>query len=318
MDGPQAPIHGPLRTAGVSSVPGSDSSDGRRQYLGDVALVFVTYNSAAVLDPLLDSIAASTIDRISQVVVVDNASVDASIELTRLRLPTATIISNPNNLGFARAVNRGVKVTSSEFVLLANPDVKWSDGTISRLTRFLAEHPRAAAVCPRLVFPNGGEQPSVRRFPTHSNLWLSRQSPLRSLRHILPKSLAHTIPDPPIPSRVEAVAGTCMLIRRGAFDAVGGLDEEYFLYVEDIDLCKRWHDMGYEVWLEPAIAVIHDWAGGSATRRSLRKYHYDGFRRYFHIHHANKRIRNAILSVVFDFAGWWNRFRTVHEEGRDA
>ncbi len=290
----------------MSSLPGSDTGDGRRLNVGNVALVIVTHNSAAVLDPLLGSIAASLTDVISQVAVVDNASVDASVELVRLRLPTATIISNPNNLGFARAVNQSVKATSADFVLLANPDVKWSDGTISHLAQFLAEHPGAAAVCPRLVFPNGGEQSSVRRFPTHSNIWLSRQSPLRFLRHLFPSRLSYTLSDPASPERVEAIAATFMLIRREAFNSVGGMDEAYFLYVEDTDICKRWHDRGFEVWIDPTLTVTHDWQGGSGNRHQLRRHHRDGIRRYFRIHHADKPIRNSLLGIFLSIANWWD------------
>lgn len=275
-----------------------------------VALLVVTYNSARVLPPLLGSIESSSHDGISESVFVDNASTDATVELVKHSLTSALVITNPKNFGFAAAVNQGVKATSSELVLLANPDAQWSHGTVSRLRQFLGDHPRAAAVCPRLVFPDGSSQSSIRRFPTHANIWLSRQSPLRFLRHLLPSRIAYTIPDPIGPSPVEAVAATFMLFRRAAFNAVGGMNEGYFLYVEDTDLCRRWHAAGYEVWIDPSVAVIHDWQGGSGECRALRRHHRNGMQRYFRTHHAGKPIRNSILGAFLGFANMWDRIRS--------
>lgn len=285
-------------------IPGPGSTDEQ------VAVVIVTYNSAQVIDPLLAVLASSTEDTIHQVVIIDNASTDDTLARVSHSLPSANIIRNTDNVGFATAVNRAVEATSTGLVLIANPDVQWSDGTLSRLVRSVLDHPRAAAVCPRLVFQDGRSQPSVRKFPTHLNIWLSRQSPLRILRHLLPARHSYTVLDPEIPTRVEAVAAACVLIRRVAFNAVGGMDAGYFLYVEDTDLCKRWHDRGYEVWIDPTVTVTHDWQGGSGNRRRLRQYHRDGIRRYFRTHHATKRIRNAILSAALLIADWWDQLRT--------
>ena len=302
----------------MNPASGSDTSPSVRPGTDAVALVVVTHNSAAALRPLLDSIGASTLDNLAEVTVVDNASTDTTVDLLRHRLPPATVITNDTNLGFATAVNQGVAATSARLVLLANPDVQWTDGTISKLSRFLADHPSAAAVCPRLVFPDGAPQSSIRRFPTHLNIWLSRQSPLRFLRHLLPSRFSYTVKDPVSPERVEAVAAAFMLIRRDAFDAVGGLDEGFFLYVEDTDICKRWQDRGYEVWIDPTVTVTHDWQGGSGNRVLLRTYHRRGIRRYFHIHHRSKLVRNAMLDGLLNLADWWDRLRHSNSEGQSA
>jgi GT2 family glycosyltransferase len=106
-----------------------------------------------------------------------------------------------------------------------------------------------------------------------------------------------------------------MLIRRDAFNAIGGMNEGYFLYVEDTDLCKRWHDTGHEVWIDPTVTVTHDWQGGSGSGRQLRIHHRDGIRRYFRTHHADKPIRNALLFACLNLANWWDRVGT--REGRE-
>lgn len=275
----------------------------QRQTLGDVALVVVTYNSAHALPPLLEILSDPDSRVFSQIVFVDNASSDSTPELIAKWIPNAKIYANTSNRGFAAAVNQGVSATGAQFVLLANPDVTFAKGALEVLVAFLERHPKAAAVNPRLIFPDGQHQWSVRRFPTHANIWFSRQSPLRFLEGLIPGKDRYTIPDPAISTQVEAVAATFMLVRRDAFMAVGGMDDGYFLYVEDTDLCKRWHDHGFEVWLEPEVTVVHDWQGGSGRDPVLGSYHRNGIRRYFQIHHGDKPIRNLLLFGLLRLAG---------------
>lgn len=274
-----------------------------RQTLGDVALVVVTYNSAHALSPLLEILSSPDTRVFSQIVFVDNASSDSTPELIAGRLSKAEIIVNATNRGFAAAVNQGVSATGARFVLLANPDVTFTIGDLDVLVAFLERHPKAAAVSPGMIFPDGRHQWSVRRFPTHANIWFSRQSPLRFLEGLIPDKDRYTVPDPAISTQVEAVAATFMLVRRDAFMAVGGMDEGYFLYVEDTDLCKRWHDHGFEVWLEPDVTVVHYWQGGSGRDPVLGSYHRNGIRRYFQIHHGDKPIRNLLLFGLLKLAG---------------
>ena len=295
---------------------GSGNNANERTSTETVAVVVVTHNSAEVLTPLLASIASSTNDALSEIIIVDNASNDDTVDRVRRSLPKASIMTNRENLGFARAANQGACAATSGLVLLANPDVNWVDGTLSRMAHFLVEHPNAAAVCPRLIHPDGRQQPSTRRFPTHLNIWVSRQSPLRFLRHVLPSRFSYTMVDPTGPTPVDAIAATFMLIRRDAFNAIGGMDEGYFLYVEDTDLCKRWHDTGHEVWIDPTVTVTHDWQGGSGRGRQLRIHHRDGIRRYFRTHHADQPIRNALLFACLNLADWWDRVGTRKDRER--
>lgn len=282
----------------------------------DVSLVVVTHNSRHALGPIVECLASGEAQAFRDVVFVDNASEDGTVEYVPSRVPQARVIANASNRGFAAGVNQAVRESSGAMILLANPDVRWNPGNISALVRFLDTHPRAAAVCPRLVHPDGRLQPSVRRFPTHANIWLSRQSPLRVLQWVLPSRFAYTQPDPDEPTRVEAIAASFMLMRRDAFDTAGGMNEEYFLYVEDTDLCKRWHDLGWEVWIDPTIAVTHDWQGGSGRNPRLRRYHRDGIRRYFRDHHADKPVRNFLLAALLSTLDLWDRLR--HRATEDA
>lgn len=278
--------------------------DPQERHTFGVALVVVTHNSHEALKALLAILSGPDASVFSEIVFVDNASSDSTPSTIAKALPAAVLVSNSINRGFAAAVNQGVRECATPHVLLANPDVTFNRADVERLADFLNSHPNAAAVSPRLVFPDGREQRAVRRFPTHANIWLSRQSPLRFLEHLVPHSARYTMRDPAAASRVEAVAATFLLVRRDAFDAVGGMDEGYFLYVEDTDLCKRWRDRGLEVWINPSVKVSHDWHGGSGTDKTLRDHHRNGIRRYFQIHHRDKPVRNSVLLGLLKLAGW--------------
>jgi hypothetical protein len=281
-----------------------------------VSLVVVTCQSAPVLGPLLESAAASSA-ALADTIFVDNASTDGTCELIARRLPGATIVANTENRGFAAAVNQGVDRATTERVLLANPDTAWTVEDLRALSAFLDTRPRAAAVCPRLVFPDDAPQASVRRFPTHANIWFSRHSPLRGVRLGAGSRAAYTLDDPAEPQIVEAVAATFMLLRRDAYRAVGGMDEGYFLYVEDTDLCKRWRDAGSEVWIDPRVAVRHHWQGGSRRDPTLRIHHRNGIRRYFRKHHPECRLANGLLFAVFGLLDWKDRLTgTAPARGR--
>ena len=105
----------------------------------------------------------------------------------------------------------------------------------------------------------------------------------------------YTLPDPPFASRIEAVAAACLLVRASAFHAVGRMDEEYFLYVEDTDLCRRFADAGWEIWIDPETQVIHQWGRSTSDHRRLKVHHRDGIRRYFRKFHSKKHVRNSLL-----------------------
>lgn len=283
---------------------GGSARDQHQRHTHGVALVVVTHNSAEALKPLLATLSGPDGSVFTNIVFVDNASSDSTPSVIAENIPSATLVSNSTNRGFAAAVNQGVRTSATPYVLLANPDVTFNRVDVERLAAFLNSHPAAAAVSPRLVFPDGREQQSVRRFPTHANIWLSRQSPLRFIEPLVPESVRYTMSDPATPSCIEAVAATFLLVRRDAFDAVGGMDEGYFLYVEDTDLCKRWRDRGLEVWMDPSVKVLHAWQGGSGRDKTLRDHHRNGIRRYFQIHHRDKPVRNTVMFGLLRLAGW--------------
>ena len=273
-----------------------------------LAVIVVTRNSADVLPGLLDSLQRLPPPDPWDLIVVDNDSSDRSIARVRESIPAATVLPQSENRGFAAGVNLGASQASGDFLLIVNPDVQWDGDIFTPLLGHLTAHPRAAAVSPRLVYPDGRPQWSIRRFPHHRNIWFSRGSPLAALPFLRRFGTTYTQPDPCEPARVEAVAATCLFVRRAAFEAVCGMDTGYFLYVEDTDLCRRWADAGWEVWVRPDITVTHHWSSRVGERRRLARYHRAGIRRYFGRHHPRRRLANGVLFLVLGLADLVDRW----------
>ncbi len=260
-----------------------------------LSLILISYNSSRVLPGFISSLREYPPSGSFELVVVDNASEDQSVTLLRENFPDAIVIQNDHNMGFARGVNQAADKARGEFLLLVNPDVSWENDVIDRLISFLAAKPNAAAVTPRMLNPDGTAQMCLRRFPTHSNIWFSRGGPgLGGLARVF-QWYPYTVPDPPSASTVEAVAAAFFLMRRAAFDAIGGMDDRYFLYVEDTDLCRRFVDEGWENWIDPSVWITHSWGRRGSQYRRLKTRHRDSIRLYFRKFHPNKRVRNAVL-----------------------
>jgi GT2 family glycosyltransferase len=226
-------------------------------------VVVVSYNSARELRRCVAPLAA--LDWV-QVIVVDNDSSDGSLA-TVDDLPVRAIASG-GNLGFATGCNIGWRAGSSPYVLFLNPDAEVDEGSLRRLVAVLDERPAAAVAAPRILGEGGEVQHSLRRFPrlrsTYAQaFFLDRVRPLAPWADEMIRDAEHY----DRPGAQEWVSGACMLVRREVLDRLDGWYGGFFLYCEDIDLCRRVHDLGLEVYYEPAATVVHP-GGGSAPRSS--------------------------------------------------
>jgi GT2 family glycosyltransferase len=274
-----------------------------------LSVIVVTHNSSSVLDGLISSLTRCPPSEPWELIVHDNASKEDVGALFRGQFPHVSVATGSENRGFATGVNAAAGKAGGRWLLLANPDVSWKEGVLDRLTRFLEDHPRAAAVSPRLIFSDGRPQPSVRQFPNHTNIWFSRGTPWVSRLSSSRWLGLYTLSDPGEPTVVDAVSAACLMIRAEAFHAIGGMDPEFFLYVEDTDLCRRFSDHGWDVWIDPTISVTHCWGAAAKRDPKLMAHHRQSVRRYFLKHHAKKRVRNAILFSALSMADWWDRLR---------
>ena len=231
-----------------------------------VAAVIGSYN---VRDMVLECVASLRGDGIEHVVVVDNASVDGSAEAVRRHDPDVDVVALPHNLGYGGAANRGVARTSSTYVAIMNPDVVIEPGSTKALVDALEADPGLAVVGPRVETPDGALYPSARTFPALADaaghaffhfVWPA--NPFSRRYRMLDWDHASAVD-------VDWVAGNHFMARRRAWDEVGGFDEAFFMYMEDVDLCWRLRRAGWRTGYQPAARVTHA-IGGSTDQTPYR------------------------------------------------
>ena len=247
-------------------------------------VVVVTWQPGDSLEHFLDSLAGATREPIAEIVIADNGSTDGAVERAAERAGV-TLVRTGANLGYGGAANVGIAssaandLASEELVVVANPDVEWHPGALDELIAAAQRWPRAAVFGPAILTPDGELYPSARSFPSLS----------RGVGHALlgwwwptnrfTQSYRRERRDP-----VEATAGwlsgSCLLLRRTAFDEVGGFDPAYFMYFEDLELCRRLSRAGWQSVYVPSAVVTH--VGGAATRLAkpamLKAHHRSAYR----------------------------------------
>lgn len=257
-------------------------------------MVTVTYSPGWHLDRFLASLSLAT-DRPVRVVMADNGSTDGSPEEAAERYPNVQLLHTGSNLGYGGAVNAGVALLDaeggerSEFLIVANPDVQWGPGSIEALLDAAARWPQAATLGPLIREPDGSVYPSARHLPSlirggmhavvgpvwPNNPWTRayRQERLE-----------------PSERAVGWLSGACLLVRRAAFDAIGGFDERYFLYMEDVDLGDRLAKAGWLNVYVPSSEVLHQkgHATGKDPARNLAAHH-----------------RSTYTYLADRHTGWW-------------
>ncbi len=264
-----------------------------------MAVVIVTYNSAADIGRCIDTVAKQAP---AEIVVVDNNSSDDSADIARNH--GAKVLEQRENSGFAAAVNAGVEQTSAPILFVVNPDCVVMPGALAGLQDLLEGNPQLGVVGPRIENPDGTLQPSCRKFPdlatsvAHGFVGLVwRDNPL-SVRYTM-RDWDHSTP-----RSVDWVSGAAMAMRRDAFDAVDGFDPGYFMYVEDVDFCWRVRQQGFDIQYEPSVTVRHA-IGGSSSKRPYRLLieHHRSMLRF------EKRRRGGDTSAVWPllWAGVWTR-----------
>ena len=204
----------------------------------------------------------------------------------------AQVIRNERTLGFGANINRGVAATTSPFVAASNPDIEVSEGAIAALQRFAEARPRCGIAGPQLRYPDGGWQHSRRSFPTVRGT-LVRRTPLRSVLHPERRQRRHYLLDerPAEPAPSDWLLGAFLFLRREMLDQLGGLDEGYRLYGDDIDLAYRARQAGWERWYVPEAVVIHHHQAVTdrrfLTRRTL--WHWRSIARFVRKHPESLR-----------------------------
>ncbi|MBN2565938.1 MAG: glycosyltransferase [Candidatus Eisenbacteria bacterium] len=240
----------------------------------DLSIVIVGYNSLPELRECLSSVRATDVGLRLETLLIDNASSDGTVDFVRGNFPDVRIVANGQNVGYSRAVNQGVGEARAPFVLVLNPDIVVLPGSIERLRSFMDEHPEAGIAGSKLLNPDNTLQHSCRKFYTFRTLVLRRTflgSVFRNSRAISDHLMLEF--DHEASREVDWVIGACMMVRKKALEDVGGMDERFFLYFEDVDWCYRVWQSGWKVFYVADSVMKHrhtrDSARPGLSRQSL-------------------------------------------------
>jgi N-acetylglucosaminyl-diphospho-decaprenol L-rhamnosyltransferase len=268
----------------------------------DLSILIVNWNVRDLLRACLQSLLAdndspsegSTLSCVRveeweiEVLVVDNASQDGSVEMVQSEFPQVTLIESVENLGFTRGNNLLLRRCRGRYALLLNPDTEVHRDAIPRMLSYAEAHSDVAVVGPRLIYGDGRPQPSRRRFPTLMTAFM--ESTL--LQQWFPHNRwarRYTLADVPadMVQEVDWVTGACMLVRRAAWEEIGLLDEGYFMYSEELDWCRRMVDAGWRVVYLPDAVVTHHEDQSSGQVVAARHIRFQRSKvRYFRKHHG--------------------------------
>lgn len=251
----------------------------------DLSVCVVNYNAGEAVERCIASLVGLAAAGFLEIWVVDNHSTDGSAERVAERFPEVRMIRNGKNLGFARAANQAMRAGGGKFFLLCNPDVVVPAGTVEALVSLLEREPRAALAGCRQFTPDGRELGCCGRLPGPATL-LARSLALDKLlgrsRRLRERLALDYFVFPETGGPVECIIGAFLLARREAVEQVGGLDEAFFLYGEDLDWNVRMRRAGWQVLFTPEAFVVHEQGVSAGTRplRSLWHFHAAMYRFY--------------------------------------
>lgn len=270
----------------------------------DLSVIIVNYNVKEFLQNLLHSIEKASANLSKEIIVVDNASDDGSVEVIREKFPYVNLIENKINVGFGKANNQGLAIAKGNYILFINPDCIVSEDTLDKMISFFGGHSDCALAGCKILNSDGTLQLACRRsFP---GPWTSFTK-VTGLSNLFPKSRIFarynlTYLDENKTYEVDAVSGSFMMMRKTVYDNVGGFDEQFFMYGEDLDLCYRIQKAGHKVFYVHSTQVIH-YKGESTKRSNLdeTKLFYDAMHLFVKKHLSSFPLVEIILRSAIGF-----------------
>lgn len=244
----------------MKKLPGGDTKP-------TLSICIVGWNVAGDLRGCLHSLYEREQGIDYEVIVVDNGSRDGTLEMLRREFPQVLRVENRENRGFGTANNQGIRLARGGYVLFLNPDTLVHPGALAKMVAFLRDRPGVGVVGPKLLSADGSLQPAARRFPGWG-VFFHQHTPLKHLRLFKGANDRYKMKDFcwTETAEVEVVSGAALLIRREALGRVQGFDEGYFMFFEEIDLCRRVKESGYQVFFLPEAVITH--LGGRSRRQS--------------------------------------------------
>lgn len=270
----------------------------------DVSVIIVNYNVKEFVQNLLHSLKKASKSLTTEIIIIDNASDDGSVELIREEFHEVNLVASKTNLGFGKANNLGFQMASGKYLFILNPDTLVQEDTLEKLVAFFERTPDAGIIGCKILNPDGTLQLNCRRgFPSP---WTSFCK-VSGLSSIFPKSRLFarynlTYLNEDETSEVDALSGSCMLLRKDVYEKIGGFDEQFFMYGEDLDLCFRVQKAGYKVFYVPDTKIIH-YKGESTKRSSLdeTKVFYGAMSIFVKKHFAYSFLLELILHSAIAF-----------------
>lgn len=272
----------------------------------DLSIVIITWNVRELLRRCLDSIRESLKgekDLLVETIVFDNGSADGSADMVREGFPWVHLMESQLNLGFTKGNNLAIGQSEGRYILLLNPDTEVVGDALGTMVAYMEAHPRVGALGPQLLNPDGTPRSSRRRFPTLATAFLESTvlQPWFQGSRILERYYLLDRPDDEI-QPVDWVVGAALLIRREALQQVGPLDEEFFMYSEELDWCYRLKAQGWEVVYLPTAQVVHREGKSSEQVLAFRHIHFQRSKVLFFKKYYGWRgevLRWFILSAYF-------------------
>jgi len=242
----------------------------------DLSIIIVSYNNKKFLENCLNSIYENSANALNyEIYVVDNNSQDGTLKLLQESFPEVKVIDNNENLGFAKANNQAMRQAQGRYFILLNNDTFVFQDSLEKLVKFMDENKTIGAVSPRLL-NSDGQTTQIQGNNLHKKIWLSTK---------------------PIP--VSFICGAAFLIRREAYEKIGGLDEHFFFYNEDLDWCLRLRKAGWAIFYYPLSSVIH--YGGQSSKLIKKKTFIEGFKGGLYFCYKHHRLLLPIYLIVLSF-----------------
>jgi len=254
----------------------------------EVSIIILSYNTEALLKRCLTSIFAKIKNIPFEVIVVDNNSHDNSVSMVKKDFPKVTLVGNKKNIGFAAGCNRGAKEAKGEYLFFLNSDTEFTDNALEKLLRAFKKYPDAAIVGGMLENLDGSLQRSYGAFYTIPNVFLMLFGGDKAEIKRFKNNAIH---------KVDWVTGGCMLVKRSVFKELGGLDEHFFMYVEDMELCYRAYLQGMSTYIDPSSIVKHVGQGSSSRGFAIAQI-FKGLS-YFYKKHGNRLEYTMVIVLLF-------------------
>ena len=281
----------------------------------DLSVIIVSWNVRELLRTCLLALKPSPSlppyqgERATEVIVVDNASSDGSPEMVAADFPEVRLIRNVGTRGFTAANNQGLAISRGRKLVLLNPDAEVMGDALATMAAYLEAHPRVGALGPQLRYPDGSPQSSRRHFPTLVTALLESTviQEWWRVNHTLRRYYMSDTPDDMV-QPVDWVVGACLMVRREAFEQVGGLDESFFMYSEEMDWCHRIKDAGWEIVYLPTATVVHHEGKSSEQVVAARHIHFQSSKiRYFRKYHGRFQGEMLRVFLLSTYVFQWTR-----------